>query len=108
MQSSERWVILRNGEFHLARKEGDTWLTTDRFWPSLSTAKRAAEDIGQSISFRGQKSQRRTCISSSTSEEADTPGTAAPHCVAIHPGVYARRSALGRGTSAPRVFVHNV
>lgn len=53
MQSSERWVILRNGEFHLARKEGDTWLTTDRSWPSFSTAKRAAEDIGQSISFQG-------------------------------------------------------
>ena len=53
MQSSERWVILRNGEFHLARKKGDTWLTTKRSWPSLSTAKRAAEDIGQSISFQG-------------------------------------------------------
>lgn len=49
----DRHVILRNGEFHLARREGGKWLATDRAWPSVSAAKRAAEDIGQSISFRG-------------------------------------------------------
>lgn len=53
MASTERMVMLRNGVFRLARKEGDCWVCTDRSWPGLVAAKRAADDEGLSLSFRG-------------------------------------------------------
>ena len=52
MAIPDRMVMLRNGVFRLARKDGDKWACTDCSWPGLAAAKRAADDEGISLSFR--------------------------------------------------------
>lgn len=52
MTESDRFVIFREDELRLAKKEADRWTATDRVFPSLWAAKRSADDAGLSLSFR--------------------------------------------------------